>query len=188
LAILVGDVTGHGVGAALLTHAAQAAVRSYLELVPDLGEVVTRLNNRLVEAVEPGVFISIILFVVDTENRTLSYVNAGHPPLFLVQDGELVEFAKTGMVLGVVAGQDYQVRGPVQLGAGDLVFVRTDGVEETMNSAREMYGVDRLKQFLVANRESSADTLLRDLDASLRDHAGDQEAEDDVTMIAIKID
>ena len=95
-------VTGHGVGAALLTHAAQAAIRSYLELVPDLGEVVSRLNNRLVEAVEPGVFISLILFVVDTKAHTLSYVNAGHPPLFLVRDGELVEYEKTGMVLGVV--------------------------------------------------------------------------------------
>lgn len=187
LAILVGDVTGHGVGAALLTHAAQAAVRSYLELVPDLGEVVSRLNNRLVEAVEPGVFISMVLFVVDTAERTFSYVNAGHPPLFLVQNGELVEFEKTGMVLGVVEGQNYEVRGPIPLLDGDLIFVRTDGVEETMNSAREMYGVDRLKEFLVANCGHSADKILAELQVSLDDYAQGEEAEDDITMIAIKL-
>ncbi len=187
LAVLVGDVTGHGVGAALLAHAAQAAMRSYLELVSDIGEVVSRLNNRLVEAVEPGVFISIVLFIVDTKAGTMSYVNAGHPPLILVQDGELVEFEKTGMVLGVVEGQDYEVRGPIALGAGDLIFVRTDGVEETMNSAREIYGVDRLKEFLVANKDHSAEQLLSELHVSLADHAQGVEAEDDVTMVAIKI-
>ena len=188
LAVSVGDVTGHGVGAALLAHAAQAAMRSYLEMVSDLGEVVFRLNNRLVEAVEPGVFISLLLFVVDTKNRTMSYVNAGHPPLFLVQNGQLVEFEKTGMVLGVVEGQSYEVRGPIALGDGDLIFVRTDGVEETMNSVRDMYGVDRLKDYLVANREQSAQALLRGLQTDLDTHAQGEEAEDDVTMIAIKID
>lgn len=187
MAILIGDVTGHGVGAALLTHAAQAAVRSYLELVADLGEVVTRLNNRLVEAVEPGVFISAILFVVDTKAKTLSYVNAGHPPLFLVQGEDLVEYEKTGMVLGVVEGQDYAVRGPIPLQSGDLIFVRTDGVEETMNSAREIYGVERLKKFLVAQRALPAERLLADLDRELQAHAAGEEAEDDVTMIALKI-
>ena len=188
LVVSVGDVTGHGVGAALLAHAAQAAMRSYLEMVSDLGEVVFRLNNRLVEAVEPGVFISLLLFVVDTKNRTMSYVNAGHPPLFLVQNGQLVEFEKTGMVLGVVEGQSYEVRGPIALGDGDLIFVRTDGVEETMNSVRDMYGVDRLKDYLVANREQSAQALLRGLQTDLDTHAQGEEAEDDVTMIAIKID
>ena len=188
LAVSVGDVTGHGVGAALLAHAAQAAMRSYLEMVSDLSEVVSRLNNRLVEAVEPGVFISLLLFVVDTKNRTMSYVNAGHPPLFLVQNGQLVEFEKTGMVLGVVEGQSYEVRGPIALGEGDLIFVRTDGVEETMNSVRDMYGVDRLKDYLVANRGQSAQALLRGLQTALDTHAQGEEAEDDVTMIAIKID
>jgi serine phosphatase RsbU (regulator of sigma subunit) len=188
LAVSVGDVTGHGVGAALLAHAAQAAMRSYLEMVSDLGEVVFRLNNRLVEAVEPGIFISLLLFVVDTKNRTMSYVNAGHPPLFLVQNGQLVEFEKTGMVLGVVEGQNYEVRGPIALGEGDLIFVRTDGVEETMNSVRDMYGVDRLKDYLVANRGQSAQALLRGLQTALDTHAQGEEAEDDVTMIAIKID
>ncbi len=188
LAVSVGDVTGHGVGAALLAHAAQAAMRSYLEMVSDLGEVVSRLNNRLVEAVEPGVFISLLLFVVDTQNRTMSYVNAGHPPLFLVQNGQLLEFEKTGMVLGVVEGQSYEVRGPIALGEGDLIFVRTDGVEETMNSVRDMYGVDRLKDYLVANRGLSAQALLRGLQTALDTHAQGEEAEDDVTMIAIKID
>lgn len=185
-AVLVGDVTGHGVGAALLTHAAQAAVRSYLELVDDIGEVVSRLNNRLVASVEPGVFISMALFVVDTRQRCFSYVNAGHPPIFLVRGDELLEFEKTGMVLGVVEDQQYSVRGPIALERDDLLFVRTDGVEETMNSAREIYGVERLKEFLIEHRRHPAQEILVALKDALRAHAAGLDAEDDLTMIALK--
>ncbi len=99
----------------------------------------------------------------------------------------LVEFEKTGMVLGVVEDQEYEVRGPISLDAGDLIFVRTDGVEETMNSSREIYGVDRLKSYLVENQALTSTELLKKLDSTLQEHAGDQEAEDDVTMISLKI-
>ena len=187
LAVLIGDVTGHGVGAALLTHAAQAAVRSYLELLNDLGEVTTRLNNRLVHGVEPGMFFSMLLFVVDTQERTLTYVNAGHPPVYLVQDGCLKELEKTGMVLGVVEDQEYEVRGPIPLNPGDLVFVATDGAEETMNSSRETFGVERLKEFLTESRTKPVSGVLDELGTRLRQHASGQKAEDDVTMIALRV-
>ncbi len=187
VAILIGDVTGHGVGAALLTHAAQAAVRSYLELVPDLGELVGRLNNRLVQGVEAGIFMSVILLVLDRRQKTLHYVNAGHPPLLLVQEGSSIEFEKTGMVLGVAEDQVYEVKGPIQLNQGDLCFLRTDGVEETMSIGREIYGVPRLREYLVQHRDQSAEEILSGLDDDLRLHSGGQDQEDDVTMIAIKV-
>lgn len=187
LAVLLGDVTGHGVGAALLTHAAQAAVRSYLELVSDPGEVVTRLNNRLVAGVETGVFMSLILLVLDPRDRTLVYVNGGHPPIALVRENGIEELEKTGMVLGVVEGQEYQVNGPIQLSSGDSIFIRTDGVDETMNEGREVFGEERLKELLVANRDKSAETMLEQLSNALSEYAGGLPQEDDVTMIALKV-
>src|SRR5262249_14594473 len=81
IALVVGDVTGHGGGAALLTHAAQAALRSYLDLPTEPGEVIARLNQRLVAGVEAGMFMSLLLVVVDPRARTVRYVNAGHPEL-----------------------------------------------------------------------------------------------------------
>ncbi len=187
LAVLIGDVSGHGVGAALLTHAAQAAVRSYLELVPDVGDVVRRLNNRLAGGVETGVFMSMVLLVVDLPNRTMTYVNAGHAPILLVRADKIEELGKTGMVLGVVADQEYTVGGPIQLAAGDSVFIRTDGVEETMNADREVFGEDRMKELLMANREATASEVLDRLDAALKDHSGGLALEDDVTMIALRV-
>jgi phosphoserine phosphatase len=187
LAVLIGDVTGHGVGAALLTHAAQAAIRSYLELVPDVGEVMTRLNNRLVAGVETGVFMSVVLLVMDLPNRTLTYVNAGHAPILLVRSDKVEELEKTGMVLGVVEDQEYTVRGPIQLEPGDCVFIRTDGVEETMNAYREVFGEDRMKEILLASRDSTASDALDKLDTALTEHAAGQPQEDDVTMITLKV-
>ncbi len=187
LAVVIGDVTGHGVGAALLTHTAQAGLRSYLELLDDPGEVVCRLNNRLVEGVETGNFMSLALIVLDAHAGAMHYVNAGHAELWLIRDGELQTYGKTGMVLGVVADSDYSVRGPVPLQPGDLLFFRTDGVEESMNSAREVFGEERLKELLIERAGDSAEAILKSVDDALAGHRAELPPEDDVTMIAIKV-
>ena len=113
LVVSVGDVTGHGVGAALLTHAAQSAVRSYFELIDDLPEVVRRLNERLVREVEPGNFLSFIALRIDPTEKKLDYVNCGHLELVRVRDGQVECFEKTGMVLGILEGQEYDAGGPI---------------------------------------------------------------------------
>jgi len=188
LAVTVGDVTGHGVGAALLTHSAQAALRSYLELIDDPSEVVVRLNNRLVAGVESGMFMSLLVAIVDEEAHTLQLVNAGHAELLLVGEGGVQEYGKTGMVLGVVGDSEYQVTGPVSVQPGDLIFVRTDGVDETRNSQREVFGDQRLKDALLSARGESAEGAMLRVEEALEEHAGGHPQEDDVTMIMIKVE
>jgi phosphoserine phosphatase len=188
LAVLIGDVTGHGVGAALLTHAAQAAIRSYLELVDDLGEVVTRINNRLVRSVEAGSFMSMLLARVDARERVLHYVNAGHPQLIVVGADGLRRLGSSGIALGVVEDARYQVQGPVALAPGDLVVMLTDGVAETMSPAREPFGEERLHDLLVSSRDLSAEGALQRVEAELDKHAGGCLRDDDLTLIAIKVD
>lgn len=187
LAALIGDVTGHGVGAALLTHAAQAAIRSYLELLSDMSEVVTRLNHRLVSAVETGNFMSLLLVVLDAERRSLQYVNAGHPGLVLCSGDGVVQLEKTGMVLGVVGEQQYPVSEPIGLAGGDLLFLRTDGVDEAMSPGREVFGEDRLLELLRECRGQGAEDLLRAVEGALERHTGGASQEDDLTMMALKI-
>lgn len=187
LAVVVGDVTGHGVGAALLTHWAQAALRSYLELIDDLSEVVTRLNNRLVAGVETGNFMSLLVALVDVKERTLHMVNAGHAELLVVREDGVEEYGKTGMVLGVVGDSEYSVTGPVSLRPGDLIFVRTDGVDETRNPALEVFGEQRLKDVLVGARDGTAEEAMVVMDQALDEYADGHPQEDDVTMVLIKV-
>lgn len=187
LIVMIGDVTGHGVGAALLTHAAQAAMRSYFELVDDLPDVARRLNDRLVESVETGNFMSVLLLLIDVKKRTLHYVNGGHPSLILVRDGEIHEFEKTAMVMGVVGEQEYPSEGPIDLRVGDTLFMRTDGVDETMNPERELFGSERLCAILKSASASSADQVLSNVEAATAEHARGVRQDDDLTMIAIRI-
>ena len=188
-AVMIGDVTGHGVGAALLTHAVQAALRSYLELLDDAATVVTKVNQRLVEGVETGNFMSLLLMIVDPAARTLEYVNAGHPALVVCRQDGVQVLEKTGMVLGVVGDQEYESSPIVRLEAGDLLFTHTDGVDESMSPAREVFGIQRLHQVVQAlQREGrSADEVLAEVERRVREHVGSDVTEDDFTMIAVKL-
>ena len=186
-AIMIGDVTGHGVGAALLTHTVQAALRSYLELLDDVAAVVTRVNQRLVAGVETGNFMSLLLALVDPKRRTLQYVNAGHPGLMLSQADGIRVLDKTGMVLGVVGDQVYRESPTIELGAGDLLFMHTDGVDEAMSPDRQVFGIERIQRLLQDLRGERADGVLAGIEEQVRDHVGNDEVEDDFTMIAVKL-
>ncbi len=188
LAVVIGDVTGHGVGAALLTHAVQAALRSYLETIDDPSEIITRLNRRLVASVETGNFMSLMLAIVDPAARKLHYVNAGHPGLVLCQAGGSRVLDKTGMVLGVVGEQTYELSPTIELSPGDLLFLYTDGVDEAMSPGREVFGVERLSALLQQHRSSPAEVVLDRVDAAIAAHVGAAgKPADDVAMIAVKL-
>jgi phosphoserine phosphatase RsbU/P len=186
-AVLIGDVTGHGVGAALLTHAVQAALRSYLELIDDLATIITRINTRLVAGVETGNFMSLLLAVVDPRTRTMQYVNAGHPGLVLCRADGVTVLEKTGMVLGVVGDQVYRESPPIPLASGDLLFLHTDGVDEAMGKDREVFGAQRLHAALARARPESAEGVLDSVGRALAQHVGERPFEDDYTMIAVKV-
>lgn len=186
-AVMIGDVTGHGVGSALLTHTVQAALRSYLELLDDPSEIVTRLNQRLVASVETGNFMSLLLAIVDPKARTLQYVNAGHPGVIVCGADGVTVHERTGMVLGVVDDQRYEVSPTIQLQAGDLLFLHTDGIDEAMSPDREVFGTARLHDLLGRLRSERADVVLARVEDALHEHTGGASVEDDSTMIAVKL-
>ena len=186
MAVMIGDDTGHGIGAALLGHAAQAALRSYLELVDDLSEVVTRLNQRLVAAVETGNFMSLLVARIDPRAGTVRFVNGGHPCLIHCRGNAVTPLEKTGMVLGVVGGQQYAVSPEVSLQKGDLLFFHTDGVDEAMSPTRATFGEARLHEVIRSLRDESAEGVLAGVEQALRRHTGGVFG-DDYTMIAVKL-
>jgi serine phosphatase RsbU (regulator of sigma subunit) len=188
-AIMIGDVTGHGIGAALLTHAVQAALRSYLELIDDAATVITKVNQRLVDSVETGNFMSLLLIILDPKKGTLEYVNAGHPGLVVCQQNGIQVLEKTGMVLGVVGDQVYEASPTVKLEPGDVLFLHTDGVDEAMSPDRAVFGVERLQQLVGQQRRTgaAANDILVEVERQIRDHVGSDLLEDDFTMIAVKL-
>ena len=187
IALLIGDVSGKGVGAALLMANVQAALRTRLAVGQDLATLADELD-REIEAGTPGaVYVTLCVAVLDPATGRVGYVNAGHhPPDVRRAGGGLERLDATGLPVGLFAGRGY-VEGTVQLDAGDLLFFYTDGCVETENDRGEMFGAERLEAALAA-APGSADELLGRVEAVVGTFRGARELFDDATMMAVFMD
>lgn len=189
LGIVVGDVTGHGVGPAML----MAETRAYLRLLStrreDLGEILSLANVVLAEDVGRERYITLFLARLDPRTRTMVYANAGHPPAYLIgADGRVKHrMTRCGMPLGLSVRTDYASSVEIPFEPGDILLLSTDGIEETMNSRDEMFGIDRALDVIRANREQSAQNLVKLLYEAVRQFSIDSPQEDDVTAVVVKV-
>jgi serine phosphatase RsbU (regulator of sigma subunit) len=188
LAMLVGDVSGKGVSAALLMANVQATLRARLPLETDLARLADGLDRDVDQNTPHSVYVTMFLAILDVERSTLRYVNAGHNPQFLIrQRGGIEPLSSTGMPIALYAGQGYQ-ESTVQVTAGDLLFFYTDGLVETEDERNEMFGTERLESLLEAEHSERVETLLERVDSAVRSFRGRAEFLDDATMMALRID
>ena len=188
LALLVGDVSGKGVSAALLMANVQATLRARLPLETDLARLADGLDRDVDENTPHSVYVTMFLGILDVERSTLRYVNAGHNPQFLIRErGGIEPLSSTGMPIALYAGQGYQ-EATIEVTAGDLLFFYTDGLVETENERGEMFGAERLQALLEAEHTQRVDMLLDRVDAAVRAFRGRAEPLDDATMMALRVD
>jgi len=194
IGILVADVTGHGVPAALIASMLKVAFAGQTAHAEDPARVLAGLNRALCGKFEEH-FVTAAYVFVDLEKFAVRYAGAGHPPLLLAsRSGPLApisesrEIEANGLMLGLFPEATYSSV-EVQLDAGDRILLYTDGILEAMNSTREEFGKSRLKQFLAASSASAAhlaDALLLELrrwsgpDAT-RTH------DDDITLLVLDL-
>lgn len=190
LALVVGDVTGHGIGPALITASAQAGLRSYLRLVEDPGDVVTLLNQDLCERIEDGRFLTLFLGVLGTDG-SLRTLNAGHPSALLWRAAErrVQKLPRHGPALGMLPDERFQSEDLVYLQPGDVLVALSDGVLEARAPERPegFLGEEGVCQLLVSAQErglGARETALEIAEASMA-HAGGT-AEDDLTLLVVK--
>ncbi len=131
LAILVGDVTGHGIGPALITASAHGSLRTSLRLNADPGEAVTLLNQDLCERIEDGRFLTLFLGLLGRDG-SLRALNAGHsvPFLWRAATRSVEKIEKVGPALGMLAEEVYRAHGPLSMSPGDVLVAYTDGLVE----------------------------------------------------------
>ena len=188
LALLVGDVSGKGVSAALLMANVQATLRARLPLETDLARLADGLDREIDQNTPTSVYVTLFLGILELEQSRLRYVNAGHNPQFLLrQRGGTERLSSTGMPIALYAGQGYQ-ESVVDVAAGDLLFFYTDGLVETENERGEMFGAERLETLLVGEHEHRIETVLERVDSAVRSFRGRAEPFDDATMMALRID
>ncbi|HEX9793792.1 MAG TPA: PP2C family protein-serine/threonine phosphatase [Planctomycetota bacterium] len=183
LGLCVADVSGHGVGPALLAAEARGEVRALLPLVPDPGELLTRVHANLRETIDPGRFLTMFLAVVDADAGSIAYASAGHSEALLRRGGNDQYFGATGPPLGIdvdVAHVSQQVDG---LRSGDGLLVYSDGLVEARDEEGTVFGRERLAS-AAAGTDSGAEALIERVFAEVgRFQAGARD--DDRTAVVV---
>ncbi len=183
LAVVLADVAGKGVPAALLMAKLSAEARVALATCPTPGAAISQLNNVFAHVLQDR-FITMVVCVLDTARHEVVLVNAGHMPPFLRRhDGQVLPVGEdaAGVVLGAVPGFEYE-EFQMPLAKGDCLVVFTDGISEAMNDANELYGLDRLRgqlQVKVKSLTELGDALLDDV----TDFVGRRPQSDDMCLL-----
>ncbi len=187
VALLVGDVSGKGVGAALLMANIQASLRTRLALGQDLSALAQEID-RDIEANSPGpLYATLFVGILDPVTRRLRYVNAGHHPQYILRTtGGLERMESTGLPIGLLAGRGHREQS-VQLAAGDLLFFYTDGCVEAESESDDMFGPERLEALLLSHALDGAGDLLERIESGIGKFRGRREPFDDATMMAVKV-
>lgn len=184
LAVVLGDVTGHGVEATADMAMAKFVFRSLAREHPEPGDFLASANDVVVDEIAPGKFITMAYLAVDGVNGKVSCASAGHPhPRLVLPDGSVRGLEASGVVLGIDAGQEYEAV-HADLPHGSVLVVYTDGVIEARRDG-ELYGVERLDELLAANRDLEPRELAVAVTESCRGFAGG-DLGDDVAVVVIR--
>lgn len=188
LALVVGDVTGHGIGPALLMAETRAYLRILALNLENIGDILTRANHVLAADIDEEWFVTLMIVQLNPEARTLRYASAGHAPgLWLDARGGLKrELPRTGIPLGMRPDTKYAASDPFDLMPGDLLALMTDGVEESMSPTQELFGMERILKLLCARREEPAAAIVEALHQAARGHIAGRDQPDDYTTIILK--
>ncbi|HPF33703.1 MAG TPA: SpoIIE family protein phosphatase, partial [Candidatus Sabulitectum sp.] len=183
----IGDVSGKGVGAALIMANLQASLRTTQAMGARLYESATKINRIVYENTPPEMFITFFMLCMDPEKKCVRYVNAGHNPPFLIkQDGTVKTLSTGGLLFGVTENAIYE-EGELQLENGDIVLMYTDGVSEAMDSSEEEFGEKRIATLAAKNRALSLPDLLALIERSVKNFHGEDHYADDFTLLAARI-
>ena len=189
LAVAVGDVTGHGIGAALLMASARGVLRSHAALHgTDLDAVFEALNAHLVRDTGEERFMTLFYGVLDADARSMVWTSGGHDPLLWLhrRTGEIEELPNTGIPLGVLREATYRQAGPVTIVEGDVMVIGTDGIWEAHNAADEMFGKQRLRDLIVSGANDTAEEIRNSIVAAVAAFRADHPQEDDITLVILK--
>lgn len=184
LGLVIGDVTGKGVPAALVMATTCTMLRTATQATSSPGEVLTRVNDLLASRIPPSMFVTCFYLKLDPRSGHLRYANAGHDWPFRQCNGNISELQVTGMPLGMMPGTRYEEQEAI-LSPGECILLYSDGVVEAHNQRQEMFGLPHLKAVIEKHVGSAAfiDSLLDQLTLFTGD---DWEQEDDITLVLLQ--
>jgi len=188
--IVLGDVSGHGIGPALLAAVTHACLRTLSQIRPDfdIETVLATANRLLTEDIRDDQFVTLFFAHVDPLSRSLVYSGAGHPPGFLLDSCGAVKarLHSTGPVLGLLQDATFPMAPPVPLDLGEMVLFMSDGISEATAPDGTLFGTARAVELVRAHHRRSAQEIVEVLCRAALDFKGSKPCDDDITAVVIK--
>jgi serine phosphatase RsbU (regulator of sigma subunit) len=185
LAVVIGDVSGKGVPAALFMAVSRTLLKAVATTNAAPGECLQRVNRLLCLDNGAEQFVTIVYGVLDTHTGTFEYSTGGHTPPYLLRDGRVQRLEQTpGMVLGIIDEASYGAK-TIALRRGDGIFLYTDGVTEAMDASDAPFSDERLETVLRHPAGADPEALIRQVVGAVQTHAGDAPQSDDITALAV---
>ena len=187
--IVVGDVVGHGVAAALLMATARGIVRSRCRTPGSLADLLTHLNNQLVKDTGGDRFMTMLLLAVDTERKEMRWASAGHDAPFVYDrlEDRFHELNGSNLSLGLKKGAKYEEHLFTAVTSGQIYLAATDGLWEAFNKNEEMFGKDRVRSLIRRFADLPAAEICDRINAELSKFLKDTAPDDDVTFVIVKV-
>jgi sigma-B regulation protein RsbU (phosphoserine phosphatase) len=188
-ALVVGDVMGHGIAAAMLMATARGILRSRCTESGSLGDLLGHLNNLLVEVTGGKRFMTMVLVTIDGERGQLRLSSAGHDSPFIYDPDQdtFIELDAGGLPLGIMEGEQYPESTHGPLPVGSVVLVSTDGVWEARDENEEMFGKDRVREILRNNAHRDARDIACAVRDGVQDFCGEARQLDDITFVIARV-
>jgi sigma-B regulation protein RsbU (phosphoserine phosphatase) len=186
--ILVADVSGHGVGAALIGSMLKVAFASQEEHMSNPARVLEGINQILYGRIE-GSFVTACCLFIDLENGNFSYANAGHPPSYILYKNEICYLGNNGIILGPLHNAKYENMS-FPLKQGERIILYTDGIIEARNRSDELFGDEQLKEFIKTHSDFSAADFSGKLIQQLYKWSGKSSKDsldDDLTLLVLDV-
>jgi sigma-B regulation protein RsbU (phosphoserine phosphatase) len=190
LSIVVGDIAGHGVDAALLMTTARAFLRMRASQSGNISEIINEMNRHLtLDVLDTGRFMTLFYLAIDPNQKRLQWVRAGHDPA-LVYDprhNTFEELSGTGMALGV--NEDFRYEENIKAGVaeGQIIALGTDGIWEARNKEGNMFGKQRFRDVIRHNAKENAANILNAVYDKLDQHTRGLKSDDDITLVVAKV-
>lgn len=183
--IAIGDICGHGFGSSLLMAETRAYLRGLVQIGGPLEKIVERLNTLLEADLADNYFVTLLLVVIDLASGSLSYVNAGHTPGYILRpDGTIeLEMVCSGTALGIVPDSKYDPPEPTRFDPGETLLLLTDGIVEARARDRSFFGSERALAVLRRHHRERAERIVERLGQVVEEFTGSQLRSDDQTIV-----
>ena len=187
IGIVIGDVSGKGVTAALIMVKAMTLIQDYAIHYEDLSEVFYEVNNLLCEGNVEALFVTCWFGKINFKTKKLSYINAGHnPPLIKQKDKFEYLNMDPDVVLAIMEDMPYETH-EIQLESGDAIILYTDGITEANYEYNDFYGEERLNDIVNKHKNDDLENIINSVKKDMDDFCDNHEQFDDTTMFAIRL-